>query len=33
MPPPSQPDPRFFGTDAKPPLIDKAERVIRVKLQ
>jgi Mn-containing catalase len=32
MPPPTQPDPRLFGTDAKPNLIDKAEGVIRDKL-
>lgn len=29
MPPPTQPDPRFFGTDAKPNIIDKAEGVVR----
>ncbi|ODT12182.1 MAG: manganese catalase [Microbacterium sp. SCN 70-18] len=29
MPPPTQPDPRFFGTDAKPPLVDKAEGVVK----
>ncbi|MDF2579483.1 MAG: manganese catalase [Microbacterium sp.] len=32
MPPPTQPDPRFYGTDAKPNVIDKAEGVIRDKL-
>jgi Mn-containing catalase len=32
MPPPTQPDPRFFGTDAKPNLIDKAAGVIKDKL-
>lgn len=32
MPPPTQPDPRFYGTDAKPNLIDKAEGVIKDKL-
>ncbi len=32
MPPPTQPDPRFYGTDAKPNLLDKAEGVIRDKL-
>ena len=29
MPPPTQPDPRWYGTDAKPNLVDKAEGVIR----
>ncbi len=29
MPPPTQPDPRFFGTDGKPNVVDKAEGVIR----
>lgn len=32
MPPPTQPDPRFFGTDPKPNLIDKATGVIKDKL-
>jgi Mn-containing catalase len=32
MPPPTQPDPRLFGTDAKPNIVDKAEGVIRDKL-
>lgn len=32
MPPPTQPDPRFYGTDAKPNLLDKAEGVIKDKL-
>jgi Mn-containing catalase len=32
MPPPTQPDPRFFGTDAKPNLLDKATGVIKDKL-
>lgn len=32
MPPPTQPDPCFYGTDAKPNLIDKAEGVIKDKL-
>ncbi|WP_458040943.1 MULTISPECIES: manganese catalase [Bacteria] len=32
MPPPTQPDPRFFGTDTKPNLIDKATGVIKDKL-
>ena len=32
MPPPTTPDPRLFGTDAKPNLIDKAEGVVRDKL-
>jgi Mn-containing catalase len=32
MPPPTQPDPRLFGTDAKPNLLDKAEGVIKDKL-
>lgn len=32
MPPPTQPDPRLFGTDAKPNLIDKATGVIKDKL-
>ncbi|MDT3315711.1 manganese catalase family protein [Microbacterium sp. KSW4-11] len=32
MPPPTQPDPRLYGTDAKPNLIDKAEGVIKDKL-
>ncbi len=32
MPPPTTPDPRFYGTDAKPNIIDKAEGVIKDKL-
>jgi Mn-containing catalase len=32
MPPPTQPDSRFFGTDAKPNIIDKAAGVIKDKL-
>jgi Mn-containing catalase len=32
MPPPTQPDPRLYGTDAKPNIIDKAEGMIRDKL-
>lgn len=32
MPPHTQPDPRFFGTDPKPNLIDKATGVIKDKL-
>ncbi len=32
MPPPTQPDPRLYGTDAKPNIVDKAEGVIRDKL-
>src|SRR5829696_942692 len=32
MPPPTQPDPRLYGTDAKPNLLDKAEGVIKDKL-
>lgn len=32
MPPPTQPDPRFFGTDAKPNVVDKAAGVIKDKL-
>ncbi|AXH34323.1 manganese catalase family protein [Humibacter sp. BT305] len=32
MPPPTQPDPRLFGTDPKPNLIDKASGVIKDKL-
>ncbi len=29
LPPPTQPDPRFFGTDAKPNIVEKAEGVVR----
>lgn len=29
MPPPTQPDPRFFGTDPKPNVIDKAMGVVK----
>jgi Mn-containing catalase len=32
MPPPTTPDPRFFGTDPNPGIVDKAEGVIRDKL-
>jgi Mn-containing catalase len=32
MPPPTQPDPRLFGTDPKPNLVDKATGVIKDKL-
>ena len=32
MPPPTQPDPRFFGTDPKPNIIDKATAVIKDKV-
>jgi len=32
MPPPTQPDPRFFGTDARPNLVDKAAGVVKDKL-
>jgi Mn-containing catalase len=32
MPPPTQPDPRFYGTDPKPNLIDKATGVVKDKL-
>lgn len=32
MPPPTQPDPRFFGTDPKPNVIDKAAGVVKDKL-
>ena len=32
MPPPTQPDPRFFGTDARPNLVDKAAGVVNDKL-
>jgi len=32
MPPPTQPDPRLFGTDAKPNIVDKATGVIKDKL-
>jgi Mn-containing catalase len=32
MPPPTQPDPRLYGTDAKPNLVDKATGVIKDKL-
>lgn len=32
MPPPTTPDPRFFGTDAKPNVLDKASGVIKDKL-
>ncbi|MCS5732474.1 manganese catalase [Herbiconiux daphne] len=32
MPPPTQPDSRFFGTDAKPNIVDKAAGVIKDKL-
>jgi len=28
-PPPTQPDPRFYGTDAKPNIVDKAEGMIK----
>ncbi|WP_336645629.1 manganese catalase family protein [Microbacterium sp. USHLN186] len=32
MPPPTRPDPRLYGTDGRPNVIDKAEGVIRDKL-
>ncbi|WJL96282.1 manganese catalase family protein [Microbacterium sp. ET2] len=32
MPPPTQPDPRLFGTDPKPNVIDKATGVVKDKL-
>ncbi|NLP85745.1 manganese catalase family protein [Microbacterium sp. CFH 90308] len=32
MPPPTQPDPRLYGTDAKPNIIDKATGVVKDKL-
>ncbi len=32
MPPPTQPDPRFYGTDAKPNSTDKAMGVVEDKL-
>jgi Mn-containing catalase len=32
MPPPTQPDPRLFGTDPKPNVVDKAAGVVKDKL-
>ncbi|WP_322411542.1 manganese catalase family protein [Microbacterium invictum] len=32
MPPPTQPDPRLFGTDPKPNIVDKATGVVKDKL-
>lgn len=32
MPPPTQPDPRLYGTDAKPNIVDKATGVVKDKL-
>lgn len=32
MPTPTQPDPRFYGTDAKPNVMDKAAGVVKDKL-
>jgi Mn-containing catalase len=32
MPPPTQPDPRLFGTDPKPNIVDKAAGVVKDKL-
>lgn len=32
MPPPTTPDPRFYGTDGKPNLLDRAEGAIKDKL-
>jgi Mn-containing catalase len=32
MPPPTQPDPRLYGTDAKPNILDKAAGVIKDKI-
>ncbi|MGK3952585.1 manganese catalase family protein [Microbacterium sp. I2] len=32
MPPPTQPDPRLYGTDAKPNIVDKAAGVVKDKL-